>query len=260
VINVGAGVLLDVQQLCLRFDGVTVLDDVSFTVRDQKICSLIGPNGAGKTSLFNCASRFYQPDSGSIRMGATELLEVPAHRLVSLGIARTFQDLALFPSMSVAENVALGAHVTTGAGLLRGALRTPGARRLDRAARDYADELLALLDLAAVADRPATGLAYGLQKRVELARALASRPTLLLLDEPASGLTGPEVAAFAELLEQTRDRLGLTILLIEHHMAMVMQLSDDVVVLDGGRVIARGTPQQVQADPAVIEAYLGVAA
>jgi branched-chain amino acid transport system ATP-binding protein len=260
VINLGADALLDVRDVCLRFDGVTVLDDVSFTVRDQAICSLIGPNGAGKTSLFNCASRFYQPDSGSIRFGETELLAVPAHRLATLGIARTFQDLALFPSMSVADNVALGTHVTTGSGLLRGALRTPYARRLDRQARAYARELLELLDLGAVAERPATGLPYGLQKRVELARALAARPRLLLLDEPASGLTGPEVATFAELLAQTRERLGLTILLIEHHMAMVMQLSDDVVVLDGGRVIARGAPQQVQTDPAVIEAYLGVAA
>jgi branched-chain amino acid transport system ATP-binding protein len=261
-----ADVLLSVVDLQLSFDGVRVLDDVSFTVRERSITSLIGPNGAGKTSLFNCASRFYQPEAGSILLrpvgnpASVDLLRIPAHRLAGLGVARTFQDLALFPSMSVLDNVALGAHVTTSTRVLRGALRTPAARRLDRSAREHCRALLELLDLQALADRPATGLAYGLQKRVELARALASRPRLLLLDEPASGLTGPEVAAFADLLQGVRAELDLTILLIEHHMAMVMRLSDAVVVLDGGRVIAAGTPAEVQVDPAVVEAYLGVAA
>ncbi len=252
--------LLDVAGLSLRFGGIGVLEDVSFDVAPQTFCSLIGPNGAGKTSLFNCVSRFYQPQAGRIAVCGVDVLEVPAHGLARLGVSRTFQELALFPSLSVFDNVLLGTHVTTGSGLLRGALRTPGARSVERLARRRCGDVLDLVGLADVADRPAAGLSYGVQKRVELARALAGRPRLLLLDEPASGLTGPEVAAFAQQLRGIREQLDLTILMIEHHMAMVMQVSGQVVVLDSGRVIANGPPQQIQADPAVVEAYLGAPA
>jgi branched-chain amino acid transport system ATP-binding protein len=244
----------------LAFGGGCVLDNVSFTVRSRTFSALIGPNGAGKTSLFNCISRFYEPDSGSIRMDGIELLREPAHRVARLGLTRTFQDLALFSSMSVLDNVVLGTHSVTGSGLLRGSLRTPYARRQERAARSRCGELLELVGLQDVAHQQAAGLSYGLQKRVELARALAGEPRLLLLDEPASGLSGAEVTTFADLLREIRAALDLSVLLIEHHMGLVMQLSDHVVVLDGGRVIAAGTAAQVQADPAVIEAYLGLPA
>jgi branched-chain amino acid transport system ATP-binding protein len=252
--------LLEVQDLVLHFGGVVAIDGVSFDVPTGRVVGLIGPNGAGKTSLFNCISRFYRPDSGRILFEGVEILRRPGSDLAGLGIARTFQELALFPTMSVRENVRLATHARTSAGWLRGALGTPSARREQLRGLDTAEEMLDLLGLTALADLPVTGLPYGTLKRVELARALASRPRLLLLDEPASGLAPDELEPFTDLLRNLRSQLDLTVLLIEHQMAMVMALCDDVVVLDRGRVLAHGAPGEIASDPAVVDAYLGAPA
>jgi branched-chain amino acid transport system ATP-binding protein len=252
--------LLEVRDVSLHFGGVTAIDSVSFSVAAGEVCGLIGPNGAGKTSLFNCISRFYRPQAGSIRFDGTDVLAVPGHRLARLGIARTFQELALFPTMSVRENVELATFAVTRSGWWAGALGTRSARREQRRTAGRADALLALLDLTDIADAPVPELPFGTRKRVEIARALAAEPRLLLLDEPASGLTPGELAPFTELLRRLRRELELTVLLIEHQMAMVMTLCDRVVVLDGGRVLTEGTPREVAASPTVQDAYLGAPA
>jgi len=254
------GSLLSVRELVVRFGGVVALDGPSFEVERGRICGLIGPNGAGKTTLFNCVSRIYTPERGAIELDGQNVLARRRHEIAGLGIARTFQNLALVHSLSVRENVMLGAHHRGRTGYLRASLVLPGVRTEERRLREEADAILERLGLARIADRPASGLPYGTLKRIELARALCGQPRLLMLDEPASGLSGEEVEELAGVLAGLRDDLGVTVLLVEHHMGLVMKVSDDVVVLDFGRKIAQGPPHQVREDSAVVEAYLGVAA
>ncbi|HET6773672.1 MAG TPA: ABC transporter ATP-binding protein [Acidimicrobiales bacterium] len=251
--------LLTVNNVGVRFGGVVALDDLSFTVEPGRICALIGPNGAGKTTLFNVLSRLYQANSGTVTFDGHDLLSVPAHKIAGLGLARTFQNVALFPALTVLENVMTGAHSLGHVGFGRSMLRL-GAAKEERELRERCISLLARLDLSDLAHRPVAGLPFGTLKRIEFARALATEPRLLMLDEPANGLTHSEVDELGQTIRAIRDQFDLTILLVEHHMAMVMAISDHIVVLDFGRRIAEGGPDAVRNDPVVIEAYLGAPA
>ena len=255
-----AGPLLSVRGISLRFGGIVALDDVSFEVPRGLICGLIGPNGAGKTTLFNCLSRLYEPDSGSILFDGRDLLREPRHRTAALGIGRTFQNLALFRTMSVRENILVGGHSSIQGGFVANALRAPLVAREEARLSGRAAELMEVLDLSALADTPVAGLPFGTQKRVELARALACEPKLLLLDEPAGGLNHEEVERLRALMLLLRKRFELTVLLVEHHMNFVMTVSDKVVAFDFGRKIADGAPDEVRNAPQVVRAYLGTTA
>lgn len=250
-------VLLKVSDMTITFGGLVALDSVSFDVDEGSILGLIGPNGAGKTTLFNCITRLYKPDSGSITFAGKNLLHVPPHGVAAAGITRTFQNLALFPSLTVIENVLVGRHHLLKVDPVSSAFRLPQVRKEEKVARNEAEKALEFLGLTPYRDALVKSLPYGLQKRVETARAIVGEPRLLLLDEPAGGLNHEEVVRLGDEIEALRDNFKLTILIVEHHMSLVMGISDRVVVLDFGKRIAVGTPDEVRTNPAVIEAYLG---
>jgi branched-chain amino acid transport system ATP-binding protein len=238
--------LLDVRDLSVRFGGVVALDGVSFSVDAGQVVALIGPNGAGKTTLFNIVTRVHRPSRGSVHIDGRSVLALAPHQVIEHGMARTFQNLALFRTMTVLENVLVGDHSRT-------------ARTSEPEARRRAAEMIDFVGLGKFASQPASSLPFGTQKRVELARALVSKPRLLLLDEPAGGISHEEVDDMAALLRRIHRDLDVTVLLVEHNMGFVMGLSDRVVVLDFGRKIAEGTPEEITHNSAVIEAYLGAA-
>jgi branched-chain amino acid transport system ATP-binding protein len=248
--------LLRCANVRVTFGGIVALDGVSLDVGAGQIVGIIGPNGAGKTTLFNCISRLYSVTSGDIRFAGDTLMSTPRHRVAGLGIARTFQNVALFETLTVKENVLVGSHPLRKCGFMSDALRTTPRKDIE-ASNAQADELIALLELTADAHRRVHSLPFGTRKRVELARALASRPRLLMLDEPAGGLSHSDVDGLRELICALRDRFDLTVLVVEHHMQFVMKLCDKIVALDFGKRIAEGTPSEVQNHPEVIRAYLG---
>ncbi len=253
----GSEALLQVSGVGVRFGGIVALDGVSFDVGRRQICGLIGPNGSGKTTLFNCISGIYRPGKGEVRLEGRSLQAVSRHSIVDLGIGRTFQNVALYRSMSVRENMLAGAHHLGRTGFIANALRLPSVRREAAAGQRRLEQLLDLLRLRDVADALVSSLPFGTQKRVELARALIGAPKLLLLDEPAGGLNHSEVDELEGLMRHIRAEFDLSILLVEHHMNLVMRVSDKVVALELGRKIADGTPERVQNDAQVIRAYLG---
>jgi branched-chain amino acid transport system ATP-binding protein len=249
--------ILEVDAVTLKFGGLTALDDVSFHIDEGEILGLIGPNGAGKTTCFNVTTGVYQPTSGEVRFSGTSLSKRKKHAITKLGIARTFQNIRLFHAMTALENVLVGADAQHRAGLISVLFRTPRHRREEHEAHTEAMELLRFMGLERKADELAANLSYGDQRRLEIARAMATKPKLLCLDEPAAGFNPAEKQKLMELIRKVRDR-GFTVLLIEHDMKLVMGVTDRIVVLEFGRKIAEGKPAEIRDNPAVIAAYLGV--
>ncbi len=253
--------LMEVRGVSLRFGGITALDAVDLDVVEGSITAVIGPNGAGKSSLYNVISGMYRPAAGTVRFDGQDITRIPAHKRAGLGIARSFQNIALFRGLTVVDNIKLGAHARLNTGLLSALwFRGSAAAEEDRLRREIEREVIEFLEIDHIREMPVGALSYGLQKRVELARALALRPKIIMLDEPVAGMNREETEDIARFILDMKEELGITVLLIEHDLSMVMDISDHVAVLNFGRLVAAGAPQAMQTDPRVIEAYIGTAA
>ncbi|MHB0764961.1 high-affinity branched-chain amino acid ABC transporter ATP-binding protein LivG [Stutzerimonas sp. NM35] len=251
--------ILEVRGLTMRFGGLLAVNGVGLSVQDKQVVSMIGPNGAGKTTVFNCLTGFYQPTSGEILLDGEPIQGLPGHKIARKGVVRTFQNVRLFKDMTVVENLLVAQHRHLDTGLLSGLLKTKGFRRSERAAMEFAAHWLEQVNLTDVANRPAGTLAYGQQRRLEIARCMMTRPRILMLDEPAAGLNPKETEDLKALISLLRDSHNVTVLLIEHDMKLVMSISDHIVVINQGCPLADGTPEQVRDNPDVIKAYLGEA-
>ncbi len=250
-------VLFEAKDVAVQFGGIRAVDGVSFAVEQGKVFTIIGPNGAGKTTLFNLISRIYDPSQGSLYFAGNEITNVAPHRVAGLGIARTFQNIELFEHATVLQNLLLGRHAHRSTGLLSEILFTPSVRRAEVEHREKAEKIIDFLDLEHYRDSLIAGLPYGVRKVVEVGRALCSEPKLILLDEPSSGLNTEETEDMAFWIHDIKNELGITVLMVEHDMALVSEVSDEVLALNYGRVIATGTPREVQEHPEVVKAYLG---